>query len=152
MIPGFAKGVPNPNFQKTEFGWEIDPVGFRNTLREVYSRYHLPIIITENGLGAYDKLEQDEAGNDVVHDPYRIDYLRAHIEQMHLAISDGVDMMGYCPWSAVDLISTHEGFVKRYGFIFVNREEFDLLDLRRVRKDSFFWYKKVIASNGEDLD
>ena len=151
VIPGFAKGVPNPHFQKTEFGWEIDPVGFRNTLREVYSRYHLPIIITENGLGAYDKLEQDEAGNDVVHDPYRIDYLRAHIEQMHLAISDGVQMMGYCPWSAVDLISTHEGFVKRYGFIFVNREEFDLLDLRRVRKDSFFWYKKVIASNGEDL-
>ena len=151
-IAGFSQGVSNPNFQKTEFGWEIDPVGFRNTLREVYSRYHLPIIITENGLGAYDKLEQDENGNDVVHDPYRIDYLRAHIEQMRLAISDGVEMMGYCPWSAVDLISTHEGFVKRYGFIFVNREEFDLLDLRRVRKDSFFWYKKCIASAGTDLD
>ena len=150
-IAGFSQGVSNPNFQKTEFGWEIDPVGFRNTLREVYSRYHLPIIITENGLGAYDKLEQDENGNDVVHDPYRIDYLRAHIEQMRLAITDGVEMMGYCPWSAVDLISTHEGFVKRYGFIFVNREEFDLLDLRRVRKDSFFWYKKVIASKGTDL-
>ena len=151
IIPGFAKGVANPNFQTTEFGWEIDPVGFRNTLREVYSRYHLPIIITENGLGAYDKLETDADGNDVVHDPYRIDYLRAHIEQMHLAVTDGVEMMGYCPWSAVDLISTHEGFVKRYGFIFVNREEFDLLDMRRVRKDSFHWYKKVIASNGEDL-
>ena len=151
VMPGFFKGVPNPHFQKTEFGWEIDPVGFRNTLREVYSRYHLPIIITENGLGAYDKLEQDENGNDVVHDPYRIDYLRAHIEQMRLAITDGVEMMGYCPWSAVDLISTHEGFVKRYGFIYVNREEFDLLDLRRVRKDSFFWYKKVIASRGTDL-
>ncbi len=150
-VLGFAKGVANPNLPRTQFGWEIDPVGFRNTLREVYSRYHLPIIITENGLGAYDKLEQDESGNDVVHDPYRIDYLRAHIEQMRLAISDGVEMMGYCPWSAVDLISTHEGFVKRYGFIFVNREEFDLLDLRRVRKDSFFWYKKVIASKGTDL-
>ena len=87
----------------------------------------------------------------MVRDPYRIDYLRAHIEQMRLAITDGVEMMGYCPWSAVDLISTHEGFVKRYGFIFVNREEFDLLDLRRVRKDSFFWYKKVIASKGTDL-
>ena len=71
---------------------------------------------------------------------------------MRLAITDGVEMMGYCPWSAVDLISTHEGFVKRYGFIFVNREEFDLLDLRRVRKDSFFWYKKVIASKGCDLE
>ncbi len=152
IIPGFTKSVANPHLPRTQFGWEIDPIGFRNTLREVYSRYHLPIIITENGLGAYDKLEQDEAGNDVVHDPYRIEYLHNHIEQMRLAISDGVEMMGYCPWSAVDLISTHEGFVKRYGFIFVNREEFDLLDLRRVRKDSFFWYKKVIASNGEDLD
>ena len=152
IIPGFAKSVANPHLPRTQFGWEIDPIGFRNTLREVYSRYHLPIIITENGLGAYDKLEQDEAGNDVVHDPYRIEYLHNHIEQMRLAISDGVEMMGYCPWSAVDLISTHEGFVKRYGFIFVNREEFDLLDLRRVRKDSFFWYKKVIASNGENLD
>ena len=150
-IAGFSQGISNPNFQKTQFGWEIDPIGFRNTLREVYSRYHLPIIITENGLGAYDKLEQDENGNDVVHDPYRIEYLRAHIEQMRLAITDGVEMMGYCPWSAVDLISTHEGFVKRYGFIFVNREEFDLLDLRRVRKDSFFWYKKCIASRGTDL-
>jgi 6-phospho-beta-glucosidase len=152
VIPGFAKGVPNPHFEKTEFGWEIDPVGFRNTLREVYGRYHLPIIITENGLGAYDKLELDEAGNEVVHDPYRIEYLRRHIEQMHLAITDGVEMMGYNPWSAVDLISTHEGIVKRYGFIYVNRDEFDLKDLRRIRKDSFFWYKKVIASNGEDLD
>ena len=146
-LAGFSQAVSNPNFQKTEFGWEIDPIGFRNTLREVYSRYHLPIIITENGLGAYDTLEEDGA----VHDPYRIEYLRKHIEQMNLAISDGVEMMGYCPWSAVDLISTHEGIVKRYGFIYVNRDEFDLKDLKRYRKDSFFWYKKVIASNGTDL-
>ena len=150
-IAGFSQAVPNDNLPRTEFNWEIDPIGFRNTLREVYSRYHLPIIITENGLGAYDKLEQDAEGADVVHDPYRINYLRAHIEQMHLAITDGVEMMGYCPWSAVDLISTHEGIVKRYGFIYVNRDEFNLKDLRRVRKDSFFWYKKAIASNGEDL-
>lgn len=146
-IEGFARAVANPNLPRTQFDWEIDPIGFRNTLREVYGRYHLPIIITENGLGAYDTLEEDGS----VHDGYRIDYLRAHIEQMRLAISDGVEMLGYCPWSAVDLISTHEGIVKRYGFIYVNRDEFDLKDLKRYRKDSFFWYKKVIASNGEDL-
>lgn len=147
-VGGFFQGIANPNLPHTEFGWEIDPIGFRNTLREVYSRYHLPIIITENGLGAYDKLEEDGS----VHDPYRIEYLRAHIEQMRLAISDGVELMGYNPWSAVDLISTHEGIVKRYGFIYVNRDEFDLKDLKRYRKDSFYWYQKVIESNGTDLD
>ena len=144
---GIFKGVSNPNLQKTEFGWEIDPVGFRNTLREVYERYALPIIITENGLGAYDKLEE----NDTINDDYRIEYLRKHIEQAQLAISDGVDLIGYCPWSAIDLISTHEGFKKRYGFIYVNRDEFDLKDLRRIRKKSFFWYKNVIKSNGEQI-
>ncbi len=145
--PGVVKGATNPNLPKTQFGWEIDPVGFRNTLREIYSRYRLPLIITENGLGAYDKLTEDGK----VHDQYRIEYLRQHIEQMRLAITDGVEVMGYCPWSAIDLISTHEGMVKRYGFIFVNRDEFDLKDLARYRKDSFYWYKKVIATNGEDL-
>lgn len=144
---GVFKGVANPNLQKTEFGWEIDPVGFRNTLREVYERYALPMIITENGLGAYDKLEE----NDTINDDYRIDYLRKHIEQARLAITDGVELMGYCPWSAIDLISTHEGFKKRYGFIYVNRDEFDLKDLRRIRKKSFFWYKNVIKTNGEEL-
>lgn len=146
-LPGVFRGVKNPNLPKTEFGWEIDPIGFRNTLNEVYSRYHLPIIITENGLGAYDKLEEDGT----IKDDYRIKYLQDHIEQMQLAINDGVDMMGYCPWSAVDLISTHEGFDKRYGFIYVNRGNFDLKDLKRIPKKSFYWYKKVIASNGKDL-
>lgn len=150
-LPGLYERVRNEHLRQTGFGHEVDLVGLRNTLREVYSRYRLPIIITENGLGAYDKLEKDEVGDDVVHDSYRIDYLRAHIEQLRLAIAEGVQVMGFCPWSAIDLVSTHEGFAKRYGFIYVNREEFDLLDLRRVRKDSFFWYKKVIASNGMDL-
>lgn len=147
-IPGVYKTVKNPNLPRTEFNWEIDPIGFRNTLREVYSRYHLPIIITENGLGAYDTLGEDGK----IHDTYRINYLRAHIEQMRLAITDGVEMMGYCPWSAIDLISTHEGMRKRYGFVYVDRDEFDLKSMKRYRKDSFYWYKKVIASNGEDLD
>lgn len=144
---GVYKGVSNLNLEKTQFGWEIDPVGFRNTLREVYERYNLPIIITENGLGAYDNLEE----NDTINDDYRIDYLRKHIEQARLAITDGVDLIGYCPWSAIDLISTHQGFKKRYGFIYVNRDEFDLRDLRRIRKKSFFWYKKVIETNGEEI-
>lgn len=144
---GVYKGASNPNLEKTQFGWEIDPIGFRNTLREVYERYNLPIIITENGLGAYDNVEE----NDTINDDYRIEYLRKHIEQARLAITDGVDLIGYCPWSAIDLISTHQGFKKRYGFIYVNRDEFDLKDLRRIRKKSFFWYKKVIETNGEEI-
>ena len=99
-------------------------------------------------MGTYDTLTEDGK----VHDQYRINYLRQHIQQMRLAITDGVEMMGYCPWSAIDLISTHEGMKKRYGFIYVDRDEFDLGTLDRYRKDSFFWYKKVIATNGEDLD
>ncbi|OCA98551.1 glycoside hydrolase family 1 protein [Clostridium beijerinckii] len=144
---GVYKGASNPNLEKTQFGWEIDPIGFRNTLREVYERYNLPIIITENGLGAYDNVEE----NNTINDDYRIDYLRKHIKQARLAITDGVDLIGYCPWSAIDLISTHQGFKKRYGFIYVNRDEFDLKDLRRIRKKSFFWYKKVIETNGEEI-
>jgi len=144
---GFFKAFSNPHLGSTEFGWEIDPIGFRSTAREIYSRYRLPLIVTENGLGAYDTLTEEGK----VHDTYRIEYLRQHIEQIQLAITDGVEMMGYCPWSAIDLVSTHEGSVKRYGFIYVDREEFDVKSLDRYRKDSFFWYKKVIASNGEDL-
>ena len=146
-IAGVYKGFRNPNLLTTEFGWEIDPQGFRNTIREMYSRYHLPMIVTENGLGAYDTLTEDGK----VHDPYRIEYLRQHISVMQEAITDGCEMMGYCPWSAIDLVSTHEGIRKRYGFIYVDRDEFDLKTLDRYRKDSFYWYKKVIATNGEDL-
>lgn len=144
---GVYKGASNPNLEKTEFGWEIDPVGFRTTLRSIYERYNLPLIVTENGLGAYDKVEEDNT----INDDYRIDYLRKHIEQARLAITDGVELLGYCPWSAIDLISTHQGFKKRYGFIYVNRDEFDLKDLRRIRKKSFFWYKNVIKTNGEEI-
>ena len=143
---GVYAGVTNEFLPKTEFGWEIDPVGFRNTFRALWDRYHLPLLVTENGLGAFDKLEDGQ-----VHDGYRIDYLRDHIEQIQWAISDGVDVLGYSPWSAIDLVSTHQGAAKRYGFVYVNREEFDLLDLARYRKDSFAWYAKVIASQGADL-
>ncbi|QGU96254.1 family 1 glycosylhydrolase [Clostridium bovifaecis] len=144
---GVFRGVSNPNLEKTEFGWEIDPVGFRNTLRELNDRYNLPLMVTENGLGAFDRLE----GDDIINDDYRIDYLSKHIEQARLAITDGVNLIGYFPWSAIDLVSTHQGISKRYGFIYVNRDEFDLKDLRRIRKKSFYWYKRVIESNGECL-
>ncbi|MEK4455945.1 MULTISPECIES: glycoside hydrolase family 1 protein [unclassified Paenibacillus] len=143
--PGAYRGSVNPNLQTTEFGWEIDPVGFRTTLRQIYSRYHLPLIVTENGLGAFDKLEE----GDLVNDPYRIDFFKKHIEQIQLAITDGVEVFGFCPWSAIDLVSTHQGSSKRYGFIYVDREEFDLKDLRRIRKQSFYWYQKLISTNGE---
>ncbi len=141
-------GVDNEYLPKTEFGWEIDPIGFRATLREIYSRYHLPILITENGLGAYDELTADGK----IHDQYRIKYLQDHIHQMKLAIGDGVEMLGYNPWSAIDLISTHEGIRKRYGFIFVDRDDENVGSLERYRKDSFYWYQKVIQTNGQELD
>lgn len=145
-VAGLYRAFRNTHLSMTEFGWEIDPVGFRATIREMYSRYRLPMVVCENGIGAYDKLEDGR-----VHDVYRIQYLREHIEQIQLAISDGCEMLGYCPWSAIDLISTHEGMVKRYGFIYVDRDEFDLKSLDRYRKDSFYWYKKVIKSHGQDL-
>ncbi|KMY48280.1 glycoside hydrolase family 1 protein [Peribacillus loiseleuriae] len=144
---GVFKGAKNQHLKTNEFGWEIDPVGFRTTLRQIYSRYGLPLIVTETGLGAFDKLEE----GDKVHDEYRIDFLRKHLEQMQLAISDGVEVFGFCPWSAIDLVSTHQGISKRYGFIYVNRDEFELLDMRRIRKDSFYWYQKVIKTNGQDI-
>ena len=143
---GYYKGYANPNLKKTEFGWEIDPDGFLATMREMYSRYHLPMIVTENGLGAYDTLEDGR-----VHDNYRIAYLRAHIEQLHKAVTENIEMMGYCPWSAIDLVSTHEGIRKRYGFIYVDTTDEEVGTLDRYKKDSFYWYKKVIATNGEDL-
>ncbi|MCP0885715.1 glycoside hydrolase family 1 protein [Ligilactobacillus sp. WILCCON 0076] len=144
-IPGYFKPAKNTHLQKTKFSqWSIDPVGLRITANEIYDRYHLPVIITENGLGQEDTLTSDNK----VHDDYRIDYLEQHIEQVYLSIQDGVEFIGYCPWSAIDLVSTHEGFKKRYGFIYVNRDEFDLKDLKRYKKDSFYWYQKVIADNG----
>ncbi len=147
-ISGMYSAYRNPNLTKTEFGWEIDPIGFRATMRMIYSRYHLPMLVTENGLGAYDSLTEDGK----VHDDYRIEYLRRHIDQIKLAVDeDGVDMMGYNPWSAIDLVSTHEGIRKRYGFIYVDRDDFDLKTMARYRKDSFYWYKHVIETNGEEL-
>ena len=144
---GVYRPAENPNVGKTEYGWVVDPVGFRYTLRKVYERYHLPILITENGIGAPDRLEDDGS----IHDTYRIDFIRDHLRQMQLAITDGVEMIGYCPWAAIDVVSTHQGYRKRYGFIYVDRDEFDLKELKRYKKDSFCWYQKVIRENGKNL-
>lgn len=144
---GVYRPVENPYLQKTEYGWIIDPVGFRYTLRKVYERYHLPILITENGIGAADKLEEDG----MVHDDYRIQFLKEHLHQLRLAMTDGVSILGYCPWSAIDVVSTHQGYKKRYGFIYVDREEFDYKELKRYPKDSYYWYQKVIKENGSNL-
>lgn len=140
MERGFYKGFTNTFLKKNAFNWTIDPLGLKTTLQTLYDRYHLPIIITENGLGAEDYLEADGT----VHDPYRIDYLSQHISQCLAAINAGVDLIGYSPWSAIDLISVHEGIRKRYGFIYVDRNDAQEKEQKRVRKDSFYWYQKLI--------
>lgn len=141
--------VKNPFVKASDWGWQIDPVGLRYALNWFTDRYGLPLFIVENGFGAYDKKEADGS----VHDPYRVDYLRAHIEQMKLAVEeDGVDLMGYTPWGCIDLVSAGTGEMeKRYGFIYVDKDNQGNGTLERSRKDSFAWYQKVIASNGEDL-
>lgn len=141
-------GIKNPYIPSSDWGWQIDPKGLRYLLNELYGRYQLPILIVENGLGAADRLEED--GH--VHDPYRIDYLRDHIQQIREAIEDGVQVIGYTPWGCIDLVSLSTGEMKkRYGFIYVDLDDKGQGSFDRIKKDSFFWYKKVIASNGADL-
>ena len=141
-------GVPNPYLKASDWGWQIDPIGLRYSLNEIWDRYQKPIFVVENGLGAYDKIDEDGK----VRDDYRIDYLRSHIEQMHEAVLDGVDLRGYTPWGCIDLVSASTGeMAKRYGFIFVERYDDGTGDFSRRRKESFYWYQKVIKTNGEDL-
>ncbi|WP_291652659.1 glycoside hydrolase family 1 protein [Clostridium sp.] len=144
---GVYRAAENPYVSKSKYGWVVDPVGLRMTLRKVSEKYNLPILITENGYGDKDILEK----NDIINDDDRIDFIERHLEQLKLAICDGVDVLGYCPWSAIDVVSTHQGYGKRYGFIYVNRDEFDLMDLRRIKKKSFYWYKDIIKTNGDNI-
>jgi 6-phospho-beta-glucosidase len=146
-IPGLFKTVTNPNLEKTNWDWNIDPQGLRIALRRITDRYNLPILISENGLGAFDKVEE----GDVVNDDYRIEFIRAHVKTIQEAITDGVEMLGYCVWSFTDLLSWLNGFQKRYGFVYINQHEEGEHDLRRIKKKSFYWYKEVIESNGEKL-
>ena len=141
-------GAKNPYLEASEWGWQIDPKGLRWILNEVYDRYQIPLMVVENGLGARDEKSPDGK----IHDAYRIDYLRRHIEQMAEAVADGVELMGYTPWGCIDLVSLSTGeMAKRYGLIYVNKFDDGTGDLSRERKDSFYWYQKCIATNGEDL-
>lgn len=143
-------GYNNPYLKNTSWGWTIDPKGLRHMLNLFYDRYQIPLMIVENGLGALDKLEDDYT----IHDSYRIEYLREHIKEMKKAIEiDGVDLIGYTPWGCIDIVSAGTGEMsKRYGFIYVDVDDEGNGTYNRYKKDSFYWYKKVIASNGEDLD
>jgi len=142
--------LKNPYLVTSAWGWQIDPIGLRIALNNLYDRYHLPLFIVENGLGAHDKMEKDGT----IKDPYRISYLREHIKQIKQAVDeDGVDLMGYTAWGCIDLISAGIGQMKkRYGFIYVDRDDEGNGSMKRYKKDSFYWYKKVIESNGENLD
>ncbi len=144
----FFSGVKNPYLESSDWGWQIDPKGLRITLKKMYDRYQVPLFIVENGLGAYDKVEEDGS----INDDYRIDYMRAHIEQMKEAIKEGVDLIGYTSWGCIDLISAGTSEMsKRYGFIYVDQDDYGNGTLARSKKKSFDWYKNVIASNGEQL-
>lgn len=142
--------LKNPYLQASEWGWQIDPVGLRITMNALYDRYQKPLFIVENGLGANDTVNE----NGQIEDDYRIDYLREHIKQMKLAVEyDGVDLIGYTPWGWIDLVSASTGEMKkRYGFVYVDKDNEGKGTLKRIPKKSFYWYKEVIASNGEQLD
>ena len=138
----------NMELPANEWGWTFDPIGLRYMLNEFYDRYQKPIYITENGSGFYDKLEDGK-----VHDPYRVEFYRKHIEQMKEAIKDGVDLRGYYAWGPIDIVSCSSSEMsKRYGFIYVDIDDYGKGSGKRIKKDSYDWYKKVIATNGEDLD
>lgn len=142
-------GIKNKYVKVSDWGWQIDPIGLRWSLHQLYDRYQIPLIIAENGLGANDILEEDGT----IKDPYRIDYLRSHIEEIGKAVSEGVDVLGYTWWGPIDIVSLGTGEMKkRYGFIYVDRDNEGKGTLKRYKKQSFEWYKKVIASNGNDLD
>ncbi|SDQ05082.1 6-phospho-beta-glucosidase [Carnobacterium viridans] len=141
--------VDNPYLKASDWGWTIDPVGLRYTLNRFWDRYQIPLFIVENGFGAIDTVEEDGS----IHDKARISYLREHIKQMSIAINhDGVELMGYTPWGIIDIVSFTTGEMKkRYGMIYVDRDNEGNGTMKRSKKDSFDWYKKVIESNGEDL-
>lgn len=147
VMPDFYQYVKNPRAGTNDWDWTIDPDGMQYLLRDIYERYQVPLIITENGMGARDVLESDGT----VHDPYRIDYWEKHLRAIHRAMELGVKVEGFLPWSFLDLLSTSNGYQKRYGLIYVNRDDDNLKDLSRIKKDSFYWYQKVIETNGESL-
>ena len=147
---GFSTSVTNPYVKESDWGWAIDPVGLRYTLNLLQERYGIPLLVAENGIGLH---EAPNPKDGIIHDDARIAYMRAHIEEMKKAVDeDGVDLLGYCPWGPIDLVSAGTGEMeKRYGFIYVDKDNEGHGTLARKRKKSFDWYKAVIASNGEAL-
>lgn len=145
----FSVGAKNPYLEYSDWGWAQDPTGLQYYLEKIYDRYDIPVMIVENGLGALDTVEDDGS----IHDDYRIDYHRSHIQAMAKAIANGVDLIGYTTWGCIDIVSAGTGEMrKRYGFIYVDMDDQGNGSLYRTPKDSFYWYQKVIRSNGEDLD
>lgn len=146
MTPGnLMGGVKNPYLEASEWGWQIDPKGLRYTLRKLYDRYQVPLMVVENGLGADDQLIDG-----VINDDYRINYLKAHVDEMEHAIMEGIDLIGYTMWGIIDLVSAGTGEMKkRYGVIYVDRDNDGNGTLQRYRKNSFYWYKDLIESNGQ---
>ena len=142
-------GCKNPYLTTSDWGWTVDPLGLRIALNQIYDQYHLPMFVVENGLGAPDQVEEDGS----VHDSYREEYLRNHIKAMKDAVElDGVDLMGYTPWGCIDIVSAGNGEMKkRYGFVYVERYDDGTGDFSRRKKDSFYWYKHVIETNGEEI-
>lgn len=148
MLEGLMNGEQNPYLEASEWGWPIDPIGLRVALNLFYDRYRKPIMITENGLGTRDVPEADGSIHDIGH----IQYLRAHIEQMKEAIGDGVELIGYCPWGPIDIVSASTSQMsKRYGFIYVDLDDEGKGTGKRSLKDSYHWYRQVVGSNGEQL-
>lgn len=145
-------GVPNPTLKASDWGWQIDPKGLRYVLNMFYDRYQKPLFIVENGLGAVDVLNEDENGNKTVEDDYRIQYLKDHLIQVGEAVQDGVEIMGYTSWGCIDVVSASTAELKkRYGYIYVDRNDDGTGTMERYKKKSFYWYQKVIESNGEVL-
>ncbi len=142
-IPGLFKTVKNSTLERTAWDWNIDPAGLRFGLSRLYNRYSLPLMITENGLGDFDQITCESE----IHDYARIEYLKSHVLAMQATIQDGVPALGYFVWSFTDVLSWLNGYQKRYGLVYVNRDETDLKDLRRIKKKSFFWYRDWIRSN-----
>ena len=144
----FSAGAKNPYLEYSDWGWALDPKGLRYYLEMIYDRYEIPVRVVENGLGAYDKVEEDGS----IHDPYRIDYLKRHVVEMKKAIENGVDLIAYTWWGCIDLVSAGTGEMrKRYDFIYVDKDDEGNGTYKRSKKDSFYYYKQVIESNGENL-
>lgn len=141
--------IKNPNLPMSEAGWPIDAIGFRIALNNIYNRYHKPLFIAENGLGSTDVPDE----NGYVVDDDRIDYMKRHVIQMREAIEDGVDVFGYAWWGPIDLVSSGTSEMsKRYGFVRVDADDYGVGTYKRSKKKSFYFYKKLIASNGTDLE